>query len=42
MYTHNGPFTEEGMNPKDAKDIREAFKKQKYRILNSVPIRSKS
>lgn len=30
---HNTPFTEEGMNPKDAKDIREAFKKQKYRIL---------
>src|ERR1035437_739370 len=29
---HDVPFTEE-MNPKDAKDIREAFKKQKYRIL---------
>jgi len=26
-------FTEENMNPKDAKDIREAFKKHKYRIL---------
>ena len=26
-------YTEEGMNPADAKDIREAFKKQKYRIL---------
>jgi type I restriction enzyme R subunit len=30
---NGAPFTEEGMNPKDAKDIREAFKKQKYRIL---------
>jgi type I restriction enzyme R subunit len=29
----SAPFTEEGMNPKDARDIREAFKKQKYRIL---------
>ena len=27
------PFTEENMNPPDAKDIRKAFKKQKYRIL---------
>jgi type I restriction enzyme, R subunit len=27
------PYTEEGMNPADAKDIRSAFKKQKYRIL---------
>ena len=27
------PYTEEGMNPADAKDIRAAFKKQKYRIL---------
>jgi type I restriction enzyme, R subunit len=26
-------YTEEGMNPTDAKDIRAAFKKQKYRIL---------
>jgi len=26
-------YTEEGMNPADAKDIRTAFKKQKYRIL---------
>lgn len=30
---HDGPYMEEGMNPKDAKDIRAAFKKQKYRIL---------
>jgi type I restriction enzyme R subunit len=30
---HNAPYTEGEMNPKDAKDIREAFKKQKYRIL---------
>lgn len=30
---HDTPYTEEEMNPKDAKDIREAFKKQKYRIL---------
>jgi len=30
---YDEPFTEESMNPKDAKDIREAFKKQKYRIL---------
>jgi type I restriction enzyme R subunit len=27
------PYTEEGMNPADARDIRAAFKKQKYRIL---------
>lgn len=27
------PYTEDGMNPADAKDIRAAFKKQKYRIL---------
>jgi type I restriction enzyme R subunit len=27
------PYTEESMNPADAKDIRSAFKKQKYRIL---------
>lgn len=27
------PYTEESMNPPDAKDIRSAFKKQKYRIL---------
>ena len=26
-------YTEEGMNPPDAKDIREVFKTQKYRIL---------
>ncbi len=26
-------FTEDSMNPTDAKDIRSAFKKQKYRIL---------
>lgn len=26
-------YTEESMNPSDARDIREAFKKQKYRIL---------
>jgi type I restriction enzyme R subunit len=30
---HDTPYTEQEMNPKDAKDIREAFKKQKYRIL---------
>jgi type I restriction enzyme R subunit len=30
---HNTPYTEDEMNPKDAKDIREAFKKRKYRIL---------
>jgi type I restriction enzyme R subunit len=30
---HNTIYTEGEMNPKDAKDIREAFKKQKYRIL---------
>jgi type I restriction enzyme R subunit len=30
---YDKPFTEESMNPADAKDIREAFKKQKYRIL---------
>jgi type I restriction enzyme R subunit len=30
---HDNPYTEEEMNPKDAKDIRQAFKKQKYRIL---------
>jgi type I restriction enzyme R subunit len=27
------PYTEEEMNPADAKDIRTAFKKQKYRLL---------
>ena len=30
---HATHYTEDEMNPKDAKDIREAFKKQKYRIL---------
>lgn len=30
---HDEPYTEENMNPADAKDIRSAFKKQKYRIL---------
>jgi type I restriction enzyme, R subunit len=30
---HDEPYTEEEMNPRDAKNIREAFKKQKYRIL---------
>lgn len=30
---YDSPFTEESMNPRDAKDIRKAFKKQKYRIL---------
>lgn len=30
---HCEPYTEENMNPADAKDIRSAFKKQKYRIL---------
>jgi type I restriction enzyme R subunit len=30
---HDEPYTEESMNPADAKDIRSAFKKQKYRIL---------
>lgn len=30
---HDESYTEESMNPKDAKDIRSAFKKQKYRIL---------
>ncbi|MFZ4701247.1 MAG: type I restriction enzyme subunit R domain-containing protein, partial [Candidatus Methylumidiphilus sp.] len=30
---HEAPYTEESMNPKDAKDIREAFKKHDYRIL---------
>jgi type I restriction enzyme R subunit len=30
---HGNPYTEGDMNPKDAKDIRAAFKKQKYRIL---------
>jgi|CXWL01.1.fsa_nt_gi type I restriction enzyme R subunit len=30
---HGAPYTEEEMNSKDAKDIREAFKKHKYRIL---------
>ena len=30
---HHTLYSEEVMNPKDAKDIREAFKKQKYRIL---------
>jgi type I restriction enzyme, R subunit len=30
---HDDPYTEESMNPTDAKDIRSAFKKQKYRIL---------
>lgn len=30
---HGAPCTEDEMNPKDAKDIREAFKKHKYRIL---------
>lgn len=29
----SNPYTEDGMNPADAKDIRAAFKKQKYRIL---------
>ena len=30
---HDATYSEESMNPKDAKDIREAFKKHKYRIL---------
>jgi type I restriction enzyme R subunit len=30
---HKSPFTEDEMNPKDARDTREAFKKHKYRIL---------
>lgn len=30
---HTDAYTEAGMNPADAKDIRKAFKKQKYRIL---------
>ena len=30
---HDAPYTEGEMNPKDAKDIRAGFKKQKYRIL---------
>jgi len=33
IKSHAAPYTEEEMNPKDAKDIRQAFKKQKYRIL---------
>ncbi|MFM2008032.1 MAG: hypothetical protein RLZZ09_3687 [Pseudomonadota bacterium] len=33
IKNHDAPYSEESMNPKDAKDIREAFKKHKYRIL---------